>query len=111
MTNSLQSCVLEEIKKLENLKFVCDESYLEEVIRFAETTQQTESLMNCFKRLNIAHQKQVKIFKDFAPYSFEFVGDLYGGIIYHGPHDKYGSGGEPTFSVSLTKSQGWSIHT
>lgn len=34
-----------------------------------------------------------------------------GGLIYHGSHDGYGSGSAPTFSVTLTKTRGWSIHT
>ncbi len=34
-----------------------------------------------------------------------------GGLIYHGPHDGGGNGGAPTFSVCLTPTSGWSIHT
>lgn len=34
-----------------------------------------------------------------------------GGLIFHGPHDGGGNGGAPTFSVSLTPQDGWSIHT
>jgi len=38
---------------------------------------------------------------------------LYGGFIFHGPHDGFGNGGAPTFSVSLfsDRKAGWSIHT
>ena len=38
---------------------------------------------------------------------------LYGGFIFHGAHDGYGSGGAPTFSVNIDpdKKPRWSIHT
>lgn len=36
---------------------------------------------------------------------------LYGAITYHGKYDGYGSGGAPTFSVCLTPTDGWSVHT
>ena len=53
-----------------------------------------------------------RLFKDFAPYSFEFsAGGLYGGLIFHGSHDGGGNGSAPTFSVCLTPTDGWSIHT
>jgi hypothetical protein len=66
---------------------------------------------------------------DFAPYSFAFSLELlqeeesafrgepvykpwfHGGLIYHGSHDGGGNGSAPSFSVSLTPSSGWSIHT
>jgi hypothetical protein len=35
----------------------------------------------------------------------------FGAAIYRGAHDEGGSGGAPTFSVSLTPVKGWSIHT
>ena len=34
-----------------------------------------------------------------------------GGIIYHGPRDGYGSGEGPALSVTLDKTEGYSIHT
>ena len=40
-------------------------------------------------------------------YSRWFVG----GLIYHGQHDGFGDGSGPTFSVTISKSTGWSIHT
>ena len=49
---------------------------------------------------------------DFAPLSFTFHGQgLYGGIIFHGVHDRGGDGGAPTFSVNLGPVDGWAIHT
>lgn len=62
------------------------------------------------------------LYTDFAPYSFALAmqrrtqdgayEDLWnGGLIYHGPHDGFGSGAAPTYSVSLDGEHGWSIHT
>lgn len=79
------------------------------------------------------------LLKDFAPYSFEFVmhrrvtdveaqrkiaargvkpeNGVYwqywfsGGVIFHGAHDGGGDGSAPTFAVSLTPTDGWSVHT
>ena len=60
----------------------------------------------------------VKLREDFAPYSFFWMlfspeGTFWmnGGLIYHGAHDGGGSGGAPTFSVNLTPTNGWAIHT
>jgi hypothetical protein len=36
---------------------------------------------------------------------------LIGGLLFHGPHDGFGSGSGPTFAVSLSPTVGWSIHT
>lgn len=65
---------------------------------------------------------RVRLFKDFAPYSFGFVIErkgphgefhhlLAGGLLFHGPADGYGSGDGPTYAVSLTPVHGWSTHT
>ena len=58
---------------------------------------------------------------DFAPLSFAilrqsqregaWLNGINGGLIYHGPHDGFGNGSAPSFSVSLSDKQGWSIHT
>lgn len=34
-----------------------------------------------------------------------------GGLLYHGAHDGFGSGSAPTFAVTLSPTDGWSIHT
>ena len=34
-----------------------------------------------------------------------------GGLIYHGPHDGYGSGQNPTLSVCVNPTDDWAIHT
>lgn len=63
-----------------------------------------------------------RLFEDFAPLSFVFVMEIRqddgkyerwfnGGLIFHGPHDGGGDGGAPTFSVNLSPSTGWSVHT
>ena len=44
---------------------------------------------------------------EISPY--KFMGN--GGIIFHGTHDRGGDGGAPTFSVNLTPTVGWAIHT
>ena len=36
---------------------------------------------------------------------------LNGGMIFHGSHDRGGNGSAPTFSVNLTPTTGWAIHT
>ncbi len=61
------------------------------------------------------------LFSDFSPYSMTFLLEsrvngewkrsLFGGLIFHGAHDRGGDGGPPTFSVSLTPASGWRIHT
>jgi hypothetical protein len=65
---------------------------------------------------------RVRLFKDFAPYSFGFTIEqrdadgayqslLSGGLLFHGPVDGHGSGQAPTFAVTLTPERGWAIHT
>ena len=55
---------------------------------------------------------QAELFSDGAPLSFTWrAGGLFGGLLFHGPHDRYGSGGAPTFAVTLTPTYGWQIHT
>ncbi len=63
-----------------------------------------------------------RLYRDGAPYSFGFVmtvrreGGVYrtwfnGGLLFHGPHDRGGDGGAPTFAVCLSPTTGWAIHT
>ena len=63
-----------------------------------------------------------RLFKDFAPLSFEFTMErlrpdgtweywFHGGLIFHGDHDGHGSGASPTLSVTVSPATGWSIHT
>ena len=52
----------------------------------------------------------VELFADFVPHSFAFIvfkngkREMNGGLIYHG-------GSTETFTVQLTPTNGWSIHT
>jgi hypothetical protein len=93
--------------------------HLEKALEIAGQ-REDNSLINCLERLqNIDDvQKTTTIISnDFAPLSFYFErkhGDTWagnGGIIFHGSHDGFGSGSAPTFSVTLEKTNGWSIHT
>ncbi len=65
---------------------------------------------------------RVRLFRDFAPYSFGFVIEVknadggweclfHGGLVFHGHHDGHGNGSAPTFAVTLEPTAGWSIHT
>jgi hypothetical protein len=67
-------------------------------------------------------QTRCDLTKDFAPLSFYFLMQrrqkdgsyktwFNGGLIFHGPHDRGGDGGAPTYSVNLCGSHGWSVHT
>lgn len=101
--------------------------YLAEVRAFADKTNQRAQLESKLDWLANAYDPNKKgnvrtrLFKDFAPYSFEFVIEeqkagqwtriINGGLIYHGAHDGGGNGGAPTFAVSLVPTNGWSIHT
>jgi hypothetical protein len=92
---------------------------LDEIKTFAKENNLLKNFNNTFSRLEnyLAKGYQVTLYSDFAPLSMEFSitekGNhiLNGGFIFHGPHDGFGSGGAPTFSVSFTKEVGWSIHT
>jgi len=60
----------------------------------------------------------VDLCTDFAPLSFTWGiinssghCTLNGGLIFHGPHDGYGDGSAPTYTVSLDPSHGWQLHT
>jgi Domain of unknown function (DUF4120) len=67
---------------------------------------------NLQRLVAIGRTEKPVLFKDFAPYSFEFAaGGFQGGLIFHGKHDAGGNGDAPTFSVSLTPIDGWSLHT
>ncbi len=100
------------------------EGHLDAVKEFALETNQAEQLMGRLDYLDTYggdNSTRCLLFKDFAPQSFEFLLErkvdgewrrmFNGGLIYHGQHDRGGDGGAPTFSVNLTPTEGWSIHT
>ena len=103
----------------EKLIVTCPE-HLENVRLFADQINQRDRFERCLDRLTICLPDlwTTELYADFAPYSFlwsEFSPShhrgLSGGLIFHGKHDRGGDGGAPTFSVNLTPSHGWQIHT
>lgn len=100
------------------------EGHLEEVRAFAEKVGKRDQLENRLAYLGNYSQEPTRclLFKDWAPQSFAFQmqtknknGEwqhwFHGGLIFHGSHDGYGSGGMPTLSCCLTPTDGWSVHT
>lgn len=94
---------------------------LKRQLEYAKSIGDT-SLQSCLDRLRVVEDKndgiETSIFTDFAPRSFYFLRETKdkefrgnGGIIFHGAHDRGGDGGAPSFSVSITPTVGWSIHT
>jgi hypothetical protein len=99
----------------------CTNGKLSEITAYAAKNGLIDSFNKTFNRLENYSQKgcQVDLYNDFALLSlyFEISSEgkciLNGGFIFHGPHDGFGNGGAPTFSVCLDpeKEAGWSIHT
>lgn len=117
--NLLKSPKPKLVKKPLTILQDCTNGYLSEAFDHAEKINDM-SIYRCLDRLaeaDINCKSQTKIYPDFAPHSFAFarIKDgkciTNGGIIFHGKHDGHGSGSAPTFSVSITKETGWSIHT
>jgi hypothetical protein len=99
---------------------VVNETHLEEVLAFAAQSGRAHTLHQSFdviNRIATNFQGKIALMPDFAPYSFYFDvrNDrgrvMNGGIIFHGKHDGGGNGGAPTFSVCLTPTDGWTVHT
>lgn len=98
------------------------EGKLLESIIFANERKDS-SLVDCLHNLQRWEQntenenRTTKIYNDYSKYSFTFaryIEDKFvsnGGIIYHGKHDNGGDGSSPTFSVNITPTNGWQIHT
>jgi hypothetical protein len=94
---------------------------LAEIKVFAIKNGLTDSYIKTFARLERYSQNgcEVNLYSDFAPLSlyFEIFRNgqfiLNGGFIFHGPHDGYGNGGAPTFSVCIDPERcpHWEIHT
>lgn len=93
-------------------------------VAFAIRAGKLSNFLASLERLNCTRDPQGRplrhvLYKDFAPYSFEWTeyvwdGDqwrpgLNGGLIYHG---LLLDGSRPeTFSVTLEPEEGWSLHT
>jgi len=92
---------------------------LGKIKQHADSSGLTDNLKECLCRLE-RHDRDgctVTLYPDFAPLSLYFEVKkggrlvLNGGMIFHGRHDSGGNGSAPTFSVNLTPSTGWAIHT
>lgn len=107
-----------------------DQHYYDTVVAFAKEAELYDNETNASLKSRLDYlqnyggdgdRMRVRLWKDFAPFSFYFVieaknGDdwkrfMNGGLIFHGPHDGNGSGSAPTFAVTLESTYGWSIHT
>lgn len=94
---------------------------LDEIKTYATEKNLLENFNKAFSKFENYSAKgyTVQLYEDYAPLSLYF--EIYmnekftlnGGLIFHGKHDRFGNGGAPTFSVSLSneKVTGWSIHT
>lgn len=81
-----------------------------------------KSLQDCIECLR-RWARPIMIGRDYDRMSFTFreilteeetykgIRPVVGGIIYHGPHDGFGSGDGPTFSCCITPTSGYQIHT
>lgn len=81
-----------------------------------------KSLENCLDNLR-RWRHPIMVGSDYDEMSFTFreilpneltqkgYHGINGGIIYHGPRDGFGCGAAPTFSVTITETEGYSIHT
>ncbi len=99
--------------------------YLDEVRKFAKKINMDKQLQKELDYLSSYSGNDTRciLMKDFAPYSFTFLmqkeakdGEYQdwfnGGLVFHGQHDSYGSGGgAPTFATCVTPMNGWSVHT
>lgn len=96
---------------------------------FADDGDNNNTLANRLKYLETyggknddgSDRMRVRLLPDGAPMSFYFVIEqrtadgwshlFSGGLLFHGPHDRHGSGAGSTFAVTLDPTSGWSIHT
>lgn len=105
-----------------------NQEHYDKVVDFAKSTGRMENLQKQLDYLNTYADHENEgltrciLSYDFAPYSFSFLmtrknkdGEyrpwFNGGLIFHGSHDGGGSGSAPTYSVCLSPTDGWSIHT
>ena len=91
---------------------------------FAEAINMQDNLEGNLLRLGSYSDRPTRciLTPDGAPYSFgvqmlqldteeNWKHWFYGGLIYHGEHDNGGDGSAPTFSVNLSPTTGWALHT
>lgn len=108
-------------KKFPRLNLKLPDGYLDSVLTFAQLRGLHGQFVEQLRRLNemwvnADRDTEVLVWKDFAPYSFEFAihdttGDrrpiMNGGLIYHGR----GEQGQETLSVRFDTDEEWQIHT
>ena len=77
-----------------------------------------QSCVETLVRLANNVKGKVRLYTDFSPLGFQFVvlkadGSCWinGGLLFHGPHDGFGSGSAPTYAVSVGGAHGFQIHT
>lgn len=108
--------------------------HFDEVVKFAKQTNQLHQLCRQIEYLGMygdsvesrartgRHRTACSLYKDFAPYSFTFLMQVWneerqayttwfnGGLIYQGPGLPT-DGSFPSLTVSLHNNQGWFVHT
>jgi len=81
----------------------------------AEQTSLARTLNAALAHIDAVAQsvgERAQLFADHAPLSFTWLAaGLFGGLLFHGVHDGFGSGSAPTFAVTLEPTFGWRIHT
>ena len=104
---------------------IMDQAHFDRALEFARSSGRLENFNENIKYLDEyagRDKTECQLWSDPAPHSFYFVmhkrresGETVqwfnGGLIFHGHHDGGGDGGSPTFSVCLTPTDGWSVHT
>lgn len=103
-----------------NIKFADEET----LNRFQQCREMSRDCENSLDRVitNLMcwhpHTDTAVIYRDFHEQSFFFQEihadgkkGMCGGIIFHGRHDNGGDGGPSTFSVCLSPTDGYAIHT
>ena len=110
--------------------YVQCKEHMKKVRAFAEKVGKAEQLQKQLDYLasyacseDNPNRTRCDLWEDFAPYSFRFMmmirdedkggfTDWFnGGLIFHGAHDNGGDGGPPTYSVNLSPTDGWAVHT
>lgn len=102
------------------IKFVSEEAHK----RWCECNQMSRGMDNSLEKVTsrflswYPHDATINIGPDWDDKSFYFWEEyadgrkgMNGGIIFHGPRDRGGDGGAPTFSVCLSPCDGYAIHT
>jgi hypothetical protein len=112
---------VEELKLVyPNISFRVDDEYLAKVLEFAERRGIKENFLDRLNWLGkgavFGTKSECRLFKDFAPYSFEFMhvvngkAAMNGGLLYFGPGDTGVDAPQLSVRIGETK-EGWEIHT